>query len=307
MMLSSAGQPDDVSRARRLGISRCLTKPVKSSALLDAISRVLTMAAESQPPAEAVTQLTSEVVSRRILLAEDGLINQKVAVALLEQRGHEVTLVRNGKQAVEAVETGSFDAVLMDVEMPEMDGLAATAAIRKREELKDGRIRIIAMTAHAMKGDRERFLDAGMDGYIAKPIEVRQLYEAVESAALESREGSVASDGERPADSAFDRREALRRAGGEEEVLRDLIELFCEEYPKLMDTMREAISEGKATELERAAHTLKGALLQFAARPAADAALHLERLACDGDLSEALNGWKTLEAEISRLLPELVA
>ncbi len=180
MMLSSAGAPEDTGQLMDAGIIRCMTKPVKAPDLLDAISRVLSAAPTPQATSTSPAGQSSPPISRRILVAEDGPVNQKVAINLLERRGHDVVLVENGAEAVAAVEEGSFDVVLMDVEMPQMDGIQATRAIRQREQKTGQRVPIIAVTAHAMKGDRERFLEAGMDGYIAKPLEVNQLYEAVE-------------------------------------------------------------------------------------------------------------------------------
>jgi CheY-like chemotaxis protein len=180
IMLTSAGEPENADEVRDAGISRCLTKPIKGPDLLDAMRQVLT-AWPAEQPVHASTEASPHTnTSRRVLVAEDGVVNQKVALNLLQRRGHEVVLVENGKQAVAAVAEGDFDVVLMDVEMPEMDGIEATYAIREREQHTGQRIPIIAVTAHAMKGDRERFLEAGMDGYIAKPLEVNQLYEAVE-------------------------------------------------------------------------------------------------------------------------------
>ena len=123
----------------------------------------------------------------RILLAEDSLVNQKLAVALLEEEGHAVTVVTNGREACASVESGNFDLVLMDVQMPEMDGLEATARIRAREKQTETHIPIIAMTAHALKGDRERCLEVGMDAYVTKPIRADELLEAIEHPDCHSR------------------------------------------------------------------------------------------------------------------------
>jgi CheY-like chemotaxis protein len=132
------------------------------------------------PRAAAATPKTAPARAARILIAEDNLVNQRVAAALLTRRGHDVTVVNNGREAVEALRAGAFELVLMDVQMPEMDGFEATAAIREWERESGRRVRIVAMTAHAMKGDRERCLAAGMDGYLSKPIDQRSLYAAVE-------------------------------------------------------------------------------------------------------------------------------
>jgi CheY-like chemotaxis protein len=185
MMLSSAGRSDP-ARCRQFGIVRCLNKPVKQSDLLDAITHALGLA--TVEPAHP-DRRRDNVRPLRLLLAEDGQVNQKVAVQLLEQRGHRVTVANNGREAVAAWEgarerggAGGFDVVLMDVQMPEMDGFEATTAIRGREKATGGHIPIIAMTANAMKGDREACLAAGMDGYVSKPFRAGELYRTIEGA-----------------------------------------------------------------------------------------------------------------------------
>ena len=309
IMLTSAAEPDE-SRARELGIAQCLTKPVKQSDLLDAIVHSLDVA-EAEPPAEEAERVRQQPPALRtmqVLLAEDSLVNQKVAVRLLELRGHTVTVAGNGREAVTAVKEGAeprFDLVLMDVQMPEMDGYEATAAIRLHERATGRHLPIVAMTANAMKGDRERCLAAGMDGYIAKPIRARELYEIVESITAEV-DGGHAVPGVAPSSAEpLDRAEALERTGGSVEVLQELVELFFEECPKLMDQIRHAIARGEAPELRRAAHTLKGSVSVFGAEPAREAAWRLESMGREGNLSQAETAWAALENEIERLKPAL--
>jgi signal transduction histidine kinase/CheY-like chemotaxis protein len=177
MMLSSAGQRGDAKRCRELGVAAYLTKPVRQGELLDAILTAL----GTRPLKEASPSLVTRHSLRenhnhlRILLAEDNAVNQVLAVRLLEKRGHTVTIAGNGKEALAALEKQSFDLVLMDVQMPEMDGFEATAAIRGKEKSSGNHLPVIAMTAHAMVGDKERCLEAGMDDYIAKPIRPEEL------------------------------------------------------------------------------------------------------------------------------------
>ena len=194
MMLTSAGHIGDAARCRELGISAYLVKPIRQNELLNAICAVLTNAPQ-QSTDRLVTKhtLREESHRNRILLAEDNLVNQKLALRLLEKRGFEVTVVGNGRAAVEAVEKGSFDAILMDVQMPEMDGFEATAAIREKEKLTGAHIPIIAMTAHALKGDQQRCLEAGMDAYLSKPIRTAELFKTIE----EFLNASSASDKDR--------------------------------------------------------------------------------------------------------------
>jgi signal transduction histidine kinase/DNA-binding response OmpR family regulator len=180
MMLTSSGKYGDAKRCAEVGISAYLTKPVKQAELLKQISLVMHRTADRRQAADAPAAAAPEVRSAKILLAEDNIVNQRVAVGLLTRRGHTVTVVGTGREAVEALERERFDLVLMDVQMPEMGGLEATAIIRERERVTGGHMRIIAMTAHAMTGDRERCIEAGMDGYVAKPIKQALLFSVVE-------------------------------------------------------------------------------------------------------------------------------
>jgi PAS domain S-box-containing protein len=183
VMLTSAGQRGDAARCRELGIAAYLIKPIAQSQLLDAILSVLGTKAQPAEEPRLVTRhsLREGRPRLRVLLAEDNAVNQKLASRLMEKRGHTVVVASNGRQALEAMEKLRFDVVLMDVQMPEMDGFEATAAIRARESGTGTHIPIIAMTAHTMKGDRERCLASGMDGYVAKPIQARELLEAIET------------------------------------------------------------------------------------------------------------------------------
>ncbi|HEV3310162.1 MAG TPA: response regulator, partial [Chloroflexota bacterium] len=182
MMLTSGGDRGDAARCRALGLAGYLTKPIGEAELLDVILRVT---GSTRPEAQQAL-MTEEVLpgqrrSLRILLAEDNPVNQLVASRLLEKHGHRVVTSGNGHQALDRLEKEHFDLILMDVEMPEIDGFEATATIRKTEETTGARIPIIAMTAHALKGDRERCLAAGMDGYVSKPIQPEALFEAIEA------------------------------------------------------------------------------------------------------------------------------
>jgi CheY-like chemotaxis protein len=180
MMLTSAGHLGDAERCRKLGITGYLVKPVRQSELLDAICHLL---GETKKESAALVTRRSlkEAKNRaRILLAEDNAVNRTLAIRLLEKRGYTVAVAANGREAVNALEKENFDAILMDVQMPEMDGFAATQAIREAESTTGKRIPIIAMTAHALKGDEERCMEAGMDGYVSKPIRTNELYAALE-------------------------------------------------------------------------------------------------------------------------------
>ena len=298
LLLSSADRAGYSARSRSLGIARSLIKPIKQSDLLEAIGEAL----EATPSVEthALGDEPGTVERRRILLAEDGAINQQVAVRLLEDRGHSVVVVNNGRAAVEQVAAQPFDVVLMDVQMPEMDGLEATAAIRQAEAQTGGHIPIVAMTAHAMKGDRDRFLAAGMDGYVAKPVRPHELYAAVEGCGPDAEAGPPAL-----ADVSFEWDAALENVGGDEAMLRDLVEMFFGECPKLMEQIREHIADADGPELRRAAHTLKGSAHVFGATEAAEAAHRLEEIGREEAFADAEEALALLEGEVARLLPAL--
>ncbi len=189
MMLTSAGHLGDAARCRELGISAYLVKPIRQSELLSAICHVLNKTAKSEDaPLLTRHTLREESNSTRVLLAEDNAVNQTLAKRLLEKRGYLVFAVGDGRAAVEAFEKDHFDVVLMDIQMPEMDGFEATARIREKEKTLGGHIPIIALTANALKGDQERCLAAGMDGYISKPIRTSELLEAIENLVMKKDE-----------------------------------------------------------------------------------------------------------------------
>jgi CheY-like chemotaxis protein len=182
IILTSGTRSDDLERCDELKVAAHLMKPVKQSELLGAIEMSLGTAAEENDGAEASPGEQAEALPPlNVLLVEDGLMNQKLAIALMEKHQHSVVVANNGKEAIAALASRQFDVVLMDVEMPEMDGLEATAVIRAKERQTGEHVPIIAMTAHAMKGDRERCLEAGMDDYLSKPIRAQQLFETLES------------------------------------------------------------------------------------------------------------------------------
>ncbi len=182
MMLTSGDRPDDLSRCEKFGISSYLLKPIKQSELFDAIVLALGVTApEEEDAGRILVEQPGPLRPLRILLAEDSLVNQKLAVGILKKRGHSVVVANHGREAIAALEADEFDLVLMDVQMPEMDGYEATAAVRAKELQTGKHLPIIAMTAHAMKGDRERCLEAGMDDYVAKPVRAQQLFETIES------------------------------------------------------------------------------------------------------------------------------
>ncbi len=184
MMLTTTDRNGDIARCKQLEIKAQLMKPISRKRLLEAIKKVFTEPTVAETMGNLPSQTAARAISERslrILLAEDNLVNQKLAVKLLEKRGHLVTVANNGREAVEHFDAAAFDLVLMDMQMPEMDGVQATAAIRGRECLTGGHTPIIAMTAHVMNGDRERCFAAGMDAYLPKPVDSSALYHVIES------------------------------------------------------------------------------------------------------------------------------
>jgi CheY-like chemotaxis protein len=312
LVLSSAGQPIDLDDLADLGVDRVLTKPVKQSDLLDAIMRIFGAATREEDAAAAeVAPLPAEVSPMRLLLAEDGQVNQMVAIKLLEDRGHSVVLAANGRQALGALERERFDAVLMDVHMPEMDGFEATRAIREKEKTTGERLPIIAMTANAMKGDREECLEAGMDDYVAKPVRSRELFEAVEKFAavpdavadtVSAREQPAAPRSRRgqPGSDVFDPRDFEENVGGAE-LMRDLIDIFDEECDALLARIESASASGDAEALQEAAHALKGMVGSYGARQALNQARQLDSLARDGNVARARAELPRLRASIDQL------
>ena len=338
IMLTSGCQTGDRSRRDRLEIFEHLTKPVKQSELFDSIVRVL--GERSVPLLEATSLVPStpakpppksESRPLRILLAEDGKFNQKLAIALLERHQHIVALACNGKEAVELVEQSEFDLILMDVQMPELDGLEATRRIRAREKSENlDRIPIVAMTAHALKGDREQCLDAGMDDYIAKPIDPEMLYAVIESAIQPEEVGIVLDFGgeinvettaaetieitfdseadpatETPASqnghAVVDFEAGLRRVGGSDEMLKELALILLSECPKLLQQARDAIALKDQTALKRAAHTLRGSASHFQAVGVLQAAETLEQHSDQSDFVAAEIAFESLELEVQQL------
>jgi CheY-like chemotaxis protein len=243
----------------------------------------------------------------RVLLAEDHPINQHLVVQLLGKRGHVVKVAVNGRQAVEMSAQEPFDVVLMDVQMPEMNGFEATGEIRRREAALKVHTPIIAMTAYAMKGDRERCLAAGMDAYLSKPIKAAELFSAMENLISKADETAVdlcGSNGD-PSGDDVDFAALLARTDGDQELAEELIEIFLEEWPQLLAALREAIEQNDSAALERAAHTTKGAICYFSSGSAAHAALRLQEMAAGNNLGEAQIILIDLEAAVQLVNAQL--
>ena len=316
MMLTSLDRNTDAARCEELGVSAYLLKPIKQSELFDAMA--LALGAHPTERAAAAGEAIPQLPPLSLLLAEDSLANQKLAVGLLGRWGQQVTVVNNGREALEAVKSQKFDAVLMDVQMPEMDGLQATHAIREWERGSGRHVPIVAMTAHAMKGDRERCLEAGMDAYVAKPIRPHELaaalagfFSATAAAPLAQLDAAAtvaaaAGNGSDPSAAAVDWRQARATAQGDEDLLRDVVDACLMELPMLRDQLVAAIERQDAGEIARLAHTVKGNLRTFAAAGSPTAEL-IEQAGKQGDLATAAQHLPALQLDLERVLQELTA
>jgi two-component system sensor histidine kinase/response regulator len=308
MMLSSADQYRDAARCRELGLAAYLTKPVRQSDLQNAMMSALGVA-RPQELADAPAPPTSAPAGRplQILLAEDSLVNQTLAIRLLERRGHTVSVASTGAQALAAWQAQRFDVVLMDVQMPEMDGLEAAAKIRAQERDTGGHIPIVAMTAHVMQGDRERCLEAGMDAYLAKPIQAEELFATLEGLLPDMPAAPVETAAPAANGSLFDPASTLRCVDGDRELLREVAHLFSDMCAEMLTDIDSAIDKHDALRLRQLAHTLKGEASNFGAAATVSAAQRLEAMGRDEDLAHVHAAYTELENALKQLLPALMA
>jgi PAS domain S-box-containing protein len=330
MMLTSGGQRGDARRCEDLGVAAHLLKPVRQAELRNALIRVLSEQGGSAATISATGKAASariEAAPMRVLLAEDNAVNQLLAVRLLEKRGHSVTVTSNGREALDALECSTYDLVLMDVQMPEMDGIEATMALREKEKITGGHQPVVALTALVIKGDKERCLAAGMDGYLSKPIRQQELDEMLESyaAKLSATRPDTKSEAIEELDSAMQpesihppqTRQALRatfslneaelldRIGGDLEFLSELTEVFRQEYPKQLSAARKAVADRDGEALNKAGHALRGALANLAATDPAALAASIELTGVTGDPSAAGPLLDQLEQAIQTVLISL--
>jgi two-component system sensor histidine kinase/response regulator len=309
MMLTSGGQRGDAARCGELGIAAYLLKPVRKSELREAILRVLSLNKQSgsarMVTRDSMYEEVGSLGSLNVLLVEDNLVNQKLAKRLLEKRGHGVTVAWTGGQALEALEKGKYDLVLMDVQMPEMDGLEATRLLREKEKPSGEHQAVVAMTALVMKGDRERCLAAGMDGYLAKPISPQELDDVLERYQTPGSSPVLVADPSETQEGPICVQDLFERIDGDRALLSELLELLREDSPQQLRLAREAISSGDAATLQRVGHTLKGALANLAAPGAASIAGELETMGIAGEIRSAEAKVAQLEAELARAIGSL--
>jgi signal transduction histidine kinase/CheY-like chemotaxis protein len=320
LLLTTAERPADLARCRALPNTARVAKPVKPAELARAVCRLSGLYAaedldngQGADGGEAPAGLTA---GRRlkILLVDDNNFNQMVATLKLQKRRHAVQVASCGKEALAALERETFDLMLLDMQMPDMDGLEVTAAVRAREQGTGKRLPIIAMTAHAQAEVRQRCLDAGMDGYVAKPVRDQELWREIDRvlppalrsvAELEPPGPGGAAAPAKGADQPLDREAALGRVGGNVELLRQLVGVFREDCARLVAELRAGLEAGAAADVRRAAHTLKGMVAFFGAAAATAAAARLEALGAADNLAGAEPEFNTLLDELDRLQPAL--
>ncbi len=312
LMLTSAGRPDDPTVRTRFGISACLTKPVRQSELYNEVVNALQPATHAppdnnRPKPQVVSEPPKLGSGLRVLLVEDHVVNQRVAARMLEGMGHVVVVAEDGKKGVAAYSLEPFDVVLMDVQMPEMDGYEATAMIRSMEKSSGIHVPIIALTAHAMAGDSDRCIAAGCDGYLSKPVRAEQLRDAINT-----HVGANPRPERSPESKATtDRRSILdqlrENCGNDEEFMQELIESFLKTTPDTLGMTESAFEQGDLGATARAAHGLKGVCLTIGAEAMANACLRVEQAANAADapgtaagITAMMDEWNSVQSILAQ-------
>jgi CheY-like chemotaxis protein/HPt (histidine-containing phosphotransfer) domain-containing protein len=308
VLLTSIGNRGDAKKMQEIGFAAYLTKPIKDSQLRDCLALAVSKKhseSKTQPMPIVTRHSVSEDRKRRmrILLAEDNMINQELALGILEKVGYRADAVANGKEVLSAFGKGSYDLILMDVQMPEMDGFEATAAIRRKEREGGKHIPIIAMTAHAMKGDRERCLEAGMDDYLTKPIQPRSLTEVIGRWVdkQDSVKPEVPSVEPVKEEEVFDKTGFLERLGGDESLFRKLLSMFFNDAPIQIERIQQHLKDEDLAGMRLRAHSLNGATANLGANALQKAASEIEAAAKNGDLDRARELVPNLQKEFERL------
>ena len=310
IMMTSLGQRGDAKRLEQIGFAAYLTKPVKQSQLCDCLATVTSTKKEmlKDQPATIVTRHSvaeDKKHKQRILLVEDNITNQKVALNILKRFGYNADAVSNGKEAVKALGMIPYDIVLMDCQMPEMDGYEATGEIRTSEsKVLDHRVPIIAMTANAMKGDREKCLEAGMDDYLCKPVNPQELNDILEKW-IAKQDSSLlyeaTNSDKEPVQNIFDKASLLDRLMGDKELANEILAGFLEDVPRKFSALKEAIEKRDASSVIREAHTLKGASADVGGKALLETTLEIEKAGEAGDLETVKACMPELETQFERL------
>lgn len=304
IIISHSQKASDIEKGKKLGVDWFHSKPFRHSHLLETIQNIL----KKQTPdfkeqlrvqletveVKPLPEIATDKYHYRVLLAEDNPVNQEVVVGLLSKRGHTVVVANDGKQAVELSERHNFDFIIMDVQMPVMDGLQATAAIREREKITGAHIPIIGLTAHAMKGDRDRCIEAGMDEYVPKPVKKEELLRAVENIAPESAKVY-----------RLDEEKMLERVEGDRDLLKRVIDIFLDNTPKLLTQLRDAIEKEDFGDVNYVGHTLKGSCRNFYFKRAGDLSDIIEQAGKEKNFAKIKQTQPFMEEEIRNLLDML--
>ena len=311
LILSSAMDVAD-QRGVNLGIDRYLLKPLRRALLHEAILQVLRLSGKA-PVTPGAGQFVKPSRNLRVLLAEDNRVNQKLALRLLIKMGHDAVLAANGKEAVDLVRLSEFDLILMDIQMPIMGGVEAVREIRAFEKRTGARHTIIAMTAHAMAGDAEKYLQSGMDGYVSKPIRVDLLIAEIERCV----NGGIGKTSRKEKDRTmsqgkssvveFEVDELLARVDNDRELLRELLDIFKDDSPRHLQALREAVGRADTLMVASEAHALKGMLSNLSAKPAAAKAAELELLARKSKTANFAEALAAFEQQMNQLMPEIDA
>jgi two-component system sensor histidine kinase/response regulator len=293
MMLPSDNISDDFAKCQELGITNYLIKPIKQMELLNAVLKILGQDTDDEETNVAVesTGPAADSLHLNILVAEDNTTSQMIAKKTLEKAGHTIQIASSGVEAIRMLREGKFDLILMDVEMPEMSGIEATRVIRKTEAGTKLHIPIVAMTAYAMKEDRQRCLDAGMDTYISKPVNLNELHKIIKDFSFTKSEETPAVDIEA----------ALKFVAGEKSILKEVVGVFLEDdYPEQIKRLKEGFSQQNADMVKEAAHSIKGAVRSLGGTESGEKALRLEEMGRNNKLEEVESTIKELEQDIDR-------
>jgi two-component system, sensor histidine kinase and response regulator len=305
VLLTSVGRAGDAERCRRLGVDAFLTKPVKHSDLLDTLTTLFGVSTRREHGRRGTKKAArSPHHSLHILVAEDNPVNRTLVTTLLKKRGHSVKAVENGREAIAAIQAAGarrFDLVVMDVQMPEMGGFEATEAIRAGERSTGQHVPIVALTAHAMQGDRARCLEAGMDGYLTKPIDVDELIATVEGFGGQPSESVDEQPTQASAAVIFDERTALACAAGDRRLLKRIIALFRSDRSTALRSIGRAVAEEDGETLRMAAHALKGSIATVGGARGREAAAELEQMGRENQFYQAERAYRRLSKEIALL------
>jgi len=311
ILLTSFAQRGDDARSRKTGISGYLPKPIKQSDLFNIIMSVLAQG-ESISTSDKARLITRHTIKEdwstqplKILLAEDNVINQRFGLKLLNNLGHSVVLADNGQKVLDLIETHPIDLVLLDIQMPIIDGFEATRIIREKEKSSGIHLPIIAMTAYALRGDREKCLEAGMDGYISKPVKIPELVKAIHQIIPEKKSMNDALAENSVFEGGIDLNAILESFNGDSDWCKEIFNLFVEKCPDYLETIRTAISENDSKKLKIAAHSFRSTVSYFKASSIIELVLTLELMGKEGKLEGAEQTLSKIEYLIGRFIPAM--